>query len=747
MLRLKKYIVPYWKSILLALIMVVVVAASDLSLPDLLSQIINVGIQQRGIETGIPDALSTETMNSLQLLQSSEDYEAILADYELVNPGSDQALSLLEKIPALQNEPVYVVKDLGEDSKQTLEDAISKPMVIIQAFNLIQNNPEQAKQLLGENIPIQMMDIPAGISFEQLLQVMSPEQIAEIQKPVFDHLSSLEGSILQQLTISSISAEYERLGVDTQKTQNQYILNTGFRMILVTVIGLIASLIVSFLASRTAAGIARDVRLAIFTKVESFTTAEFEKFSTASLITRTTNDVSQVQMVVFMLLRMAFQAPMIGTLGVIYALDKSPGMWWTIALVVVLLLIVIITIFSILTPKFTIIQKLVDRLNLVMRENLSGLLVVRAFNKQQFEEDRFDKANMDVTDNQAFVGRAMSFVFPLMNLVMQGGQVLIIIVGAQFIAQSALQVGSLIAFMQYSMQIFFSFMQLSMLFIFIPRAAVSGGRIADVLETPIVIHDPEKPTDLEEPVRGLVEFHDVDFRYPDAEEDVLHDISFRAEPGKVTSIIGSTGSGKSTLINLLPRFFDVSKGSITLDGIDIRDMSQHELREQIGFAPQKGLLFSGTVASNLEVGKPDASEEDMIEAIQIAQAEDFVLKDEKGLNMEISQGGTNVSGGQKQRLSIARAVIKKPPVFIFDDTFSALDFKTDARLRQAINQKLANSTLLVVTQRVSTAKLSDQILVLDNGRLVGKGKHSELMQSCKTYQEIANSQLSEAELA
>jgi len=747
MLRLKKYIVPYWKSILLALIMVVVVAASDLSLPDLLSQIINVGIQQRGIETGIPDALSTETMNSLQLLQSSEDYEAILADYELVNPGSDQALSLLEKIPALQNEPVYVVKDLGEDSKQTLEDAISKPLVIIQAFNLIQNNPEQAKQLLGENIPIQMMDIPAGISFEQLLQVMSPEQIAEIQKPVFDHLSSLEGSILQQLTISSISAEYERLGVDTQKTQNQYILNTGFRMILVTVIGLIASLIVSFLASRTAAGIARDVRLAIFTKVESFTTAEFEKFSTASLITRTTNDVSQVQMVVFMLLRMAFQAPMIGTLGVIYALDKSPGMWWTIALVVVLLLIVIITIFSILTPKFTIIQKLVDRLNLVMRENLSGLLVVRAFNKQQFEEDRFDKANMDVTDNQAFVGRAMSFVFPLMNLVMQGGQVLIIIVGAQFIAQSALQVGSLIAFMQYSMQIFFSFMQLSMLFIFIPRAAVSGGRIADVLETPIVIHDPEKPTDLEEPVRGLVEFHDVDFRYPDAEEDVLHDISFRAEPGKVTSIIGSTGSGKSTLINLLPRFFDVSKGSITLDGIDIRDMSQHELREQIGFAPQKGLLFSGTVASNLEVGKPDASEEDMIEAIQIAQAEDFVLKDEKGLNMEISQGGTNVSGGQKQRLSIARAVIKKPPVFIFDDTFSALDFKTDARLRQAINQKLANSTLLVVTQRVSTAKLSDQILVLDNGRLVGKGKHSELMQSCKTYQEIANSQLSEAELA
>jgi ATP-binding cassette subfamily B protein len=382
-----------------------------------------------------------------------------------------------------------------------------------------------------------------------------------------------------------------------------------------------------------------------------------------------------------------------------------------------------------------------------MRENLSGILVVRAFNKQSYEEKRFDNANLDVTDNQVFIGRAMAFVFPLMNLVMLGGQVLIIAVGARFVAESALQVGSLIAFMQYSMQIFFSFMQLSMLFIFIPRAAVSGDRIADVLETPILIKDPQEPTELEEPVRGVVEFHDVDFRYPDAEEDVLHDISFRAEPGEVTAIIGSTGSGKSTLVKLLPRFFDVTKGAITLDGVDIRQLTQHELREQIGYAPQKGLLFSGTVASNLEVGKPGASEEEMLEAIQIAQAKDFVLKDEDGMNMEISQGGTNVSGGQKQRLSIARAVIKKPPVFIFDDTFSALDYKTDAALRKELHQNLGDSTLLVVTQRVATAKLSDQILVLDNGRVVGIGKHNELMQSCKTYREIASSQLNEEELA
>ena len=747
MVRLRKYIQPYWKSILLAIVMVVVVAAADLSLPDLLSQIINVGIQQRGIESGAPDALSIETMQSLQFLQSEQDYQLLTGYYELVEPGSKRAVDLLQEIPVLEEEPVYVLKPLDDTGKLALEDLVSKPLIFIRTVNLLQNDPEQAKQLLGENFPTQMMDIPPDVDLGQFLQVMPAEQRAALETAVSDHLSSLEGAILHQLTVQAITAEYARLRIDTQKTQNQYILNTGFRMIMVAVVGLIASLIVSFLASRTAADVARDVRSAIFKKVESFTTAEFEKFSTASLITRTTNDVTQVQMVVFMLMRMAFQAPLIGTLGIFRALDQSPGMWWTIALIVGLLVIVIVTLFAIVAPKFKIIQQLIDRLNLVMRENLSGILVVRAFNKQSYEEKRFDNANLDVTDNQVFIGRAMAFVFPLMNLVMLGGQVLIIAVGARFVAESALQVGSLIAFMQYSMQIFFSFMQLSMLFIFIPRAAVSGDRIADVLETPILIKDPQEPTELEEPVRGVVEFHDVDFRYPDAEEDVLHDISFRAEPGEVTAIIGSTGSGKSTLVKLLPRFFDVTKGAITLDGVDIRQLTQHELREQIGYAPQKGLLFSGTVASNLEVGKPGASEEEMLEAIQIAQAKDFVLKDEDGMNMEISQGGTNVSGGQKQRLSIARAVIKKPPVFIFDDTFSALDYKTDAALRKELHQNLGYSTLLVVTQRVATAKLSDQILVLDNGRVVGIGKHNELMQSCKTYREIASSQLNEEELA
>ena len=747
MLRLKKYILPYWKSILLTALLVVVVASADLSLPDLMSQIVNVGIQQQGIENKAPGAISQGTMQSLQYLQSEEDYQAILDDYDLLQPGSAEAKANEAKYPLLKDEAVYVLKPIEDDAKEVLEEHISKPMIFIQILDLLQNNPEQAKQYLGESLPPEVANIPKDASLVQLLGMMPEEQKETLIKTFDERMTALEGSILDQLSVSSVAMEYQRLGMDMEKNQNQYILKTGGSMLLVAVIAVIASLAVSFLASRTAAGIGRDVRAAVFNKVENFTAAEFEKFSTASLITRTTNDVSSVQMVVFMIMRMAFQAPMIGTLGVVHALGKSPGMWWTIALMAALLLMLVGIIFSQLTPKFKIVQKLVDRLNLVIREDLSGLLVVRAFNKEDFEEKRFDKANSDVRDNQIFIGRVMAFAFPFMNIIMQGAQVLIIWVGASFVAQSSMQVGDLIAFMQYAMQIFFSFMQLSMLLIMIPRAAVSGDRIADVLETEIVIKDPLEPQDLALPIKGLVEFHDVDFRYPDAEADVLHDINFRAEPGKTTAIIGSTGSGKSTLINLLPRFFDVSKGAITIDGVDIRDITQKELRDTIGFAPQRGLLFSGTVESNLKVGKADATEAEMIEAIEISQAADFVLNNEDGLNMEIAQGGSNVSGGQKQRLSIARAVVKRPPIFIFDDTFSALDYKTDAILRAELNKKLEGSTVLIVTQRVATAKNSDQILVLDNGRLIGKGKHDELMKTCETYHEIASSQLSEAELA
>ena len=448
-----------------------------------------------------------------------------------------------------------------------------------------------------------------------------------------------------------------------------------------------------------------------------------------------------------MLIRMGVQAPMIGGLGIVLALQKSPGMWWTIALIVGVLLAVIIGLFMVVVPRFERIQTFIDKLNLVMRENLSGLLVVRAFNKQRYEEKRFDNANKDLTSNSLFIGRAMSFMFPVMNMIMMAGQVFIIWIGAGIVAQSQMQVGNLIAFMQYAMQIMFSFMSLSMLFVFIPRAGVSANRISEVLEKPISITDPASPVAFEQPVRGVVQFHDVDFRYPDAEADMLHDVNFTAEPGKVTAIIGSTGSGKSTLINLLPRFFDVSKGKITIDDVDIRDVPQALLRDQIGYAPQRGLLFSGTVATNLMVAKPDATEEEMLDAVTIAQAADFVLNSEEGLNMPIAQGGDNVSGGQRQRLSIARAIVKPRPIYVFDDSFSALDFKTDSSLRQALRPRIAGSTVLIITQRISTAKNSDQIIVMDNGRVVGKGTHRDLMESCTTYQEIASSQLTAEELA
>jgi ATP-binding cassette subfamily B protein len=577
--------------------------------------------------------------------------------------------------------------------------------------------------------------------------MMPQAQRAQLLDSVNQHLTSLEGTILHQITVSAITSEYSSLGADTGRFQTNYILRIGAQMLVVSLLSLVASIVVSYLASLSSASIARDIRSGVFHKVTDFSNAEFESFSTASLITRTTNDVDQVRMAIFMLIRMGFQAPLIGGLGIVRALEKSPGMWWTIALIVGVLMVVIIALFAIVVPRFERIQAFIDRLNLVMRENLSGLMVVRAFNKQHYEEERFDVANKDLTSNMLYIGRAIAFIFPAMNLIMMGGQVFIIWIGAGIIAQSSMQVGDLIAFMQYAMQIMFSFLNLSMLFIFIPRANVSANRIADVLEKTVSITDPAEPVAFERPVKGMVEFHDVDFRYPDAEEDMLHDVSFKADPGKVTAIIGSTGSGKSTLINLLPRFFDVSKGKITIDDIDIRDVPLTTLRDQIGFAPQRGLLFSGTVASNLQVAKPDATEEEMREVITIAQAADFVLNGEDGLNMPIAQGGENVSGGQRQRLSIARAIIKPRPIYIFDDSFSALDFKTDAALRSALRPRIANSTFIIITQRISTAKNADQIIVLDNGRVVGKGSHHELMTDCNTYQEIANSQLSAEELA
>ena len=746
MLRLKKYYKPYMKFILPAILFVLVVAWSDLQLPDYLSNIVNVGIQQKGVESGAPVVLSESTYQRIGELYP--DAQAQLQQYyELVTPGSPQSVTLATDFPKAAEEAVYALKPLDDAQKLVVEDLISKPMVFIQSVHMIQQDPERAKLLLGENFPLDPKLLSSGQDLLSLLSMMPQAQRALLLDKVNQHLTSLEGTILHQLTVTAITSEYEALNADTGHFQTNYILRVGAQMLAVSLLGLVASIVVSYLASISAANIARDLRSDIFRKVTDFTNAEFESFSTASLITRTTNDVDQVRMAAFMLIRMGVQAPLIGGLGIVRALEKSPGMWWTIALIVGVLMSVIIGLFMIVVPRFQRIQTFIDRLNLVMRENLSGIMVVRAFNKQRYEEQRFDVANKDLTGNLLFIGRALSFLFPIMNLIMMAGQVFIIWIGAGIVAQSKMQVGDLIAFMQYAMQIMFSFMNLSMLFVFIPRAGVSANRIADVLEKPVSIKDPAVPVQFEQPVKGVVEFHDVDFRYPDAEEDMLHDVSFKAEPGKVTAIIGSTGSGKSTLINLLPRFFDVSKGKITIDNVDIRDVPQAVLRDQIGYAPQRGLLFSGTVATNLLVAKPDATEDEMRDAVTVAQAADFVLESEEGLNMPIAQGGDNVSGGQRQRLSIARAIIKPRPVYIFDDSFSALDFKTDSALRRALRPRVADSTVLIITQRISTAKNSDQIVVLDNGRVVGKGNHHDLMTSCETYQEIASSQLSAEELA
>jgi len=561
-----------------------------------------------------------------------------------------------------------------------------------------------------------------------------------------EKLATLGESMIIQMAIPAVKAEYEALGIDTAKMQTSYILRTGGIMLLISLLGGACTIATGYLAARTAAGAARDIRQGVFTKVENFSSAEFDKFSTASLITRSTNDVTQVQLVIFMIMRMVFYAPIIGIGGVIRAMSKGASMWWIIAVAVVALLSLILIVFWIALPKFKIMQDLVDRLNLVTRENLSGMMVIRAFNKQDFEIKRFDKANRDLTDTSLFIARVMVTMMPVMMMIMNGLSLLIIWVGAHQIAAANMQVGDMMAFMQYAMQIVFAFLMLSMMFIFLPRAAVSGGRIADVLETETAINDLTDPESFPEPFSGRIEFNNVTFRYPGAQDDVLHNISFTAEPGQTTAFIGSTGCGKSTVINLIPRFYDVTEGAVIVDGLDVRQVKQSDLRDKIGYVPQKGMLFSGTIETNLLYADKDASDQDLKQAVEIAQVDEFISSRPEGMAAEISQGGSNVSGGQKQRLAIARALVKKPPIYIFDDSFSALDYRTDTALRKALKEKTGHSTVLMVTQRVATIKNAEQIIVLDEGRVVGKGKHHDLLEDCETYREIAFSQLSEEEL-
>jgi ATP-binding cassette, subfamily B, multidrug efflux pump len=745
MLRLFKYLKPYTFLILLAIALLFVQANADLALPDYLSEIVNVGIQQGGVANAIPVAVRQTEMNKLTIFMSATDKTRVLADYTLVDSTSPDYAADVKLYPQLAKEPVYVLNKIDSAETTWMDPVMARAILTVSGLQAVLADPVKAAAM-GQGLGFDLSKLPAGTDIFTLLAKLPASVLSQITSAADTKIAALGDSMVIQAATTPVKAEYTALGMDTGKLSQNYILNTGVLMLLVTLLSGACTIVVGYLASRTAAGLARDLRRNVFQRVESFSATEFDKFSTASLITRSTNDITQIQMVVIMMLRMVIYAPIIGVGGVIHALAKSTSMWWTIALAVIVLLGLILTVFTIALPKFKIIQTLIDRLNLVTRENLSGMMVIRAFNMQGFEEKRFDKANVDLTSNSLFINRVMVVMMPVMMMVMNGVSLLIIWVGAHQVAASTMQVGDMLAFMQYAMQIVFAFLMLAMMFIILPRAEVSGNRVADVLETKPVIVDPKDPRHFSQPFEGTVEFRNVSFRYPGAEEDVLHNITFTAQPGQTTALIGTTGSGKSTIVSLIPRFYDVTGGAVYVDGIDIREVTQFDLHNQVGYVPQKGMLFTGTFESNLLYGDQNASEAELKVAADVSQASEFIFSTPEGLQTEVSQGGTNVSGGQKQRLSIARALVKKAPIYIFDDSFSALDFKTDAALRKALKEHTGGSTVLIVTQRIATIKNAEQIIVLDEGKIVGKGTHEELMKTSEVYQGIALSQLSKEEL-
>ncbi len=748
MLRLVKYLKPFTLLILIAIALLFVQANCDLALPDYMSKIVNIGIQQGGMENAVPHAVRQSEMERLNLFMTEDEKAAVLSRYTLVDSGSPDYDRYLIEYPTLAQEPIYVLQTLTQAELDQLNPIMGRAWLVVYGLEQAMADPAKAAAL-SENSGFDLSKLPPGVDLFAMLQKLPAVQVDKMKAAINDKFAAMDDKTVVQAAAPAVKAEYDALGVNTDKFQSDYIVQTGIQMLLISLLAGVCIILVSYLSSRTAAGFARNLRKLVFQKVENFSSAEFDKFSTASLITRTTNDVTQIQMVIIMLVRMVFYAPIIGVGGIIRAMSKDVSMWWIIASAVGALILLIIVVYNVAVPKFKVIQSLIDRLNLVTRENLSGMMVIRAFNRQQFEEQRFDKANQDLTAVGLFINRVMVIMMPVMMLIMNGLSLLIIWVGAHQVAAAQMQVGDMMAFLQYAMQIVFSFLMLSFMFIILPRAEVSADRIADVLETEITIQDPEKPQEFPQPFHGTIEFRNISFRYPGAEEDVLHDLNFTAQAGRTTGIIGATGSGKSTLVSLIPRFYDVTAGALTIDGRDIREVRQHDLREKIGYIPQKGMLFSGTIGSNLRYADEETGEETLNWAAEIAQATEFIYgkPDSTGLETEIAQGGTNVSGGQKQRLSIARALVKKAPIYIFDDSFSALDFKTDAALQRALKTNLGTSTVLIVTQRVSTVKKADQIIVLDEGRIVGKGTHSELMANCPTYREIALSQLSEEELA
>lgn len=733
MKNLFKYAASYRKAMIAIMLILFVQAYCDLSLPAYTSNIVNVGIQQGGIEDEIPEQIAREEMDKLLLFVSEEDGQKVMDAYE-------------EDTESYEKD-AYVLKESvsgDEEQMKELQDILKLPMMMTTGFESGSDMTKEVESQLKSSLPDGTVSEDTTIF--DIMKMLPGEQRTAMVEKMGEQMDDLPDTILDQAAVSYCKSVYQDLGMDMEKIQTGYLAKTGGMMIALAFLGMAASVLVGFLASRVGASAGRDLRGRVFHKVVGFSNHEFNQFSTASLITRSTNDIQQIQMLIVMLLRMVLYAPILAIGGVFQVMKTNVSMSWIIGLAVIIIACMVLLLFVVAMPKFKMLQKLVDKLNLVTREILTGLSVIRAFSTEKHEEKRFDDANVELTKTNLFVNRAMTFMMPAMMLVMNGVSVLIVWTGAHGISDGQMQVGDMMAFIQYTMQIIMGFLMLCMISIMLPRAAVAADRVEEVLKSETIICDPERPEVLPEQGEGVLSFDHVSFKYPGADEDVLQDITFTARPGQTTAIIGSTGSGKSTLVNLIPRFYDVTEGKITLDGIDIRDIKQHDLREKLGYVPQKGVLFSGNIASNIMFENQDGTEEEMKEAAEIAQATEFIETKPEGYESPIAQGGSNVSGGQKQRLSIARAIAKHPQVFIFDDSFSALDYKTDVTLRHALAEKTRESTVLIVAQRISTILHAEQILVLDDGKIVGKGTHAELLKNCEVYREIAESQLSRAEL-
>lgn len=720
MIKLMKYLKKSAGALVLIVGLLFLQAYCDLSLPDYTSKIINVGIQQHGIEDGVPEKIRTETMDSLKIFMPEEDVQIVSDAYET-------------------KQETYVLKDdISEEERKELNDIFSMPMMMVGAF--------ASDSETGEAM-IQKMGLPEGTDPVHAVAALPEEAVSDMTEDMREQLKDMPESIMTQASVAFVYSEYKAMGEDTDAIQMRYIAVSGARMLGMALVIMLAAICVTFLSARVAASLGHDLRNSIYRKVMSFSSNEYNKFSTASLITRSTNDVQQVQMVMAMLFRIVLYAPILGIGGVLKVLETDSSMTWILAVAVVLIFLVIVVLFSVAMPKFTVLQKLIDRLNLVSREILTGIPVIRAFSREKHEEERFEAANQKLTKTNLFVNRCMTFMMPVMMLIMNGISVLIIYTGAHAVDNGTMQVGNVMAFIQYAMQIIMSFLMITMMSIMLPRANVAALRIHEILETKVSIQDNQDTVSPSESRRGEIEFDHVSFAYPDAGENVLTDITFKAKKGDTIAVIGSTGSGKSTLVNLIPRFYDVTEGCVKIDGVDVRDMTQKDLRDRLGYVPQKGVLFSGTVDSNIRYGKKEISKDKVKKAAEVAQATEFIEAKPKQYESPIAQGGSNVSGGQKQRLSIARAIAKEPEIFIFDDSFSALDFKTDSALRKALKEYTKDATTVIVAQRISTILHADQIIVLDEGKMAGIGTHKELMEGCEVYRQIAMSQLSEEELA